>query len=294
MRGEWVWSYPDPGGDGTDAAGSDSAGHGDDRELDGGHGGGEGDGSFTLALHDEVRFRVRGVNWTSVRENDAVKRVLVCLRDAFQVMISRWLDSSRVISRPVSNCYLEFYMLEENTRVFERDFSFLLFSFFCPFFSFLCVVAKLQRIRRCALFPLVVLAISLLRSTLERKNAVKRQRHSRKGDVPQANERRNMTSCMREACHDTKHEIARKYPLILEYRYVALYRTVGAIIIIIARERSSDVIALYCCRAYFGSTAIFSSGWNDANWAPAGHHSLHCKGRRSGWRGQFCCGTRGE
>lgn len=54
VRGEWLWSYPDP----------------DEQEGEGGkgEGGGEGSGaedsSFALSLHDEVRFRVRTLEFT--------------------------------------------------------------------------------------------------------------------------------------------------------------------------------------------------------------------------------------
>ncbi|CAN0120133.1 unnamed protein product [Pylaiella littoralis] len=56
VRGEWLWSYPDP----------------DEQEGEGGkgEGGGEGSGaedsSFALSLHDEVRFRVRTLEFTQV------------------------------------------------------------------------------------------------------------------------------------------------------------------------------------------------------------------------------------
>ena len=51
-RGEWVWSYPD--GDADDDG--EGAKEGSDAE----------ETTFSLALHDEVRFRVRTLEFTQV------------------------------------------------------------------------------------------------------------------------------------------------------------------------------------------------------------------------------------
>lgn len=59
-RGEWIWSYPDPEGDGEE--GENGGGKGE-----GGEGSGAEDAAFALALNDEVRFRVRTVDFTQVR-----------------------------------------------------------------------------------------------------------------------------------------------------------------------------------------------------------------------------------
>lgn len=61
-RGEWLWSYPDPDAE----EGEEGKGKGG---ADGGNGGGADEaeeGSFSLALHDEVRFRVRTLEFTQV------------------------------------------------------------------------------------------------------------------------------------------------------------------------------------------------------------------------------------
>ena len=61
-RGEWVWSYPDPDAE----EGEEGKGKGG---ADGGNGEGADEaeeGSFSLALHDEVRFRVRTLEFTQV------------------------------------------------------------------------------------------------------------------------------------------------------------------------------------------------------------------------------------
>ncbi|CAM9478944.1 unnamed protein product [Scytosiphon promiscuus] len=57
VRGEWIWSYPDP-----------DAEEGAEKGEGGGSGAedGEEDASFALALHDEVRFRVRTLEFTQV------------------------------------------------------------------------------------------------------------------------------------------------------------------------------------------------------------------------------------
>ncbi|CAN0499826.1 unnamed protein product, partial [Ectocarpus sp. 8 AP-2014] len=55
-RGEWMWSYPDP--DAEDGEGGGSKG--------GEGSGAENDDSFSLTLHDEVRFRVRTLEFTQV------------------------------------------------------------------------------------------------------------------------------------------------------------------------------------------------------------------------------------
>lgn len=59
-RGEWIWSYPDGDGDGEE--GKNGGGKGE-----GGEGSGAEDAAFALALNDEVRFRVRTVDFTQVR-----------------------------------------------------------------------------------------------------------------------------------------------------------------------------------------------------------------------------------
>lgn len=59
-RGEWVWSYPDPDAE-------EGEGDGEGGGSKGGEGSGtENDDSFSLALHDEVRFRVRTLEFTQV------------------------------------------------------------------------------------------------------------------------------------------------------------------------------------------------------------------------------------
>eukprot|EP00752_Nemacystus_decipiens_P003713 g3422.t1 len=64
-RGEWVWSYPDPdadeGEEGKGAGGADHESGGEEEE----------EGSFSLALHDEVRFRVRTLEFTQVTSTAA-------------------------------------------------------------------------------------------------------------------------------------------------------------------------------------------------------------------------------
>ena len=54
-----MWSYPDPdaedGEDGKGAAGANGENEGEEEE-----------GSFSLTLHDEVRFRVRTLEFTQV------------------------------------------------------------------------------------------------------------------------------------------------------------------------------------------------------------------------------------
>ncbi|CAM9555132.1 unnamed protein product [Ectocarpus fasciculatus] len=57
-RGEWMWSYPDP--DAEDGEGEGGGGKGGEGS------GAENDDSFSLALHDEVRFRVRTLEFTQV------------------------------------------------------------------------------------------------------------------------------------------------------------------------------------------------------------------------------------
>lgn len=54
VRGEWLWSYPDP----DEAEGEEGEGEGE--------GSGAEDSSFALALNDEVRFRVRTLEFTQV------------------------------------------------------------------------------------------------------------------------------------------------------------------------------------------------------------------------------------
>ncbi|CAM9208006.1 unnamed protein product [Ectocarpus sp. 12 AP-2014] len=59
-RGEWLWSYPDPDAE-------DGEGDGEGGGSKGGEGSGaENDDSFSLTLHDEVRFRVRTLEFTQV------------------------------------------------------------------------------------------------------------------------------------------------------------------------------------------------------------------------------------
>lgn len=71
-RGEWVWSYPDPD---------------DEKGEDEGDGSGGEDVAFTLALNDDVRFRVRTLEFTEVRGRRLAIRwpmlVLVGDRDLF-------------------------------------------------------------------------------------------------------------------------------------------------------------------------------------------------------------------
>lgn len=77
-RGEWVWSY-DPDANDEEGGGGEGEeeGMGKMGEREDGEGAedgedGEGDAAFTLAVHDQVRFRVRTLEFTQVREHTRV------------------------------------------------------------------------------------------------------------------------------------------------------------------------------------------------------------------------------
>jgi len=61
VRGEWVWSYPDPDDEKREGM-SDSGGGSEADEA-----------AFSLTMNDEVRFRVRTLEFTEVRHGAVMR-----------------------------------------------------------------------------------------------------------------------------------------------------------------------------------------------------------------------------